>query len=172
MDKKTRKIAAICALIAMFMFSFSFALSPLYQTFCQVTGLSTNINIAQQPDALNDGQVTVQFVTTNNRNIPWEFYPETNSINTVREKNTAVMFYAKNTTSHRMTVQAIPSYMPVIAVKYFHKIECFCFQQQTLAAGESKKMPVIFRLDKKLPRDVGTITLAYTLFDVTERTSS
>jgi cytochrome c oxidase assembly protein subunit 11 len=77
-----------------------------------------------------------------------------------------ILFYAKNNSDHVMTVQAIPSIIPSIAIAHFHKIQCFCFEQQTLKAGESRNMPVVFKVDNTLPRNIHTITLAYTLFGV------
>lgn len=160
-----RKTVVIAALTAMVMFGFSFAMSPLYNAFCKVTGLNTSIRIVDQPDFTHS--ITVQFVSTNNQQLAWEFYPRTTSIIIHPDETMKVVFFAKNTTNKTMTVQAIPSFSPGIAARYFHKIKCFCFNQQTLAAGESAEMPVIFRIDKNLPADIHAITLAYTLFDVT-----
>lgn len=168
-----RKTVLICALIAMGMFGFSFALAPLYNVFCKVTGFSSSLRVAgiqryataTPPDLSR--QITVQFVATNNKELPWDFYPDTTLIDVHPDENIKIVFYAKNNTNKTMTVQAIPSFAPPLAAQYFHKIQCFCFDQQTLKAGESTQMPVVFRVDKKLPKDVRTITLAYTLFDVT-----
>ncbi len=101
--------------------------------------------------------------------MPWEFYPKTKSMVVHPGESNKVMFYAKNTTDKAMTVQAIPSMTPVESISHFHKIQCFCFNQQTLQPRESKDMPMIFRIDNDLPKDVHVITLAYTLFDVTPK---
>jgi cytochrome c oxidase assembly protein subunit 11 len=87
-------------------------------------------------------------------------------------ENTTVYFYAKNATAKAMTVQAIPSMTPTDAMSHFHKIECFCFKQQSLNAGASKDMALIFQVDKDLPKDIHVITLAYTLFDATPKETS
>lgn len=161
-----RKTVILSFCIAFVMFGFSFALSPLYSAFCKATGFNSAVKINfHKPDLSRS--IVVQFVTTNNHNLPWEFYSRTTHINVHPEQNIKVIFFAKNTTKKTMTVQAIPSFAPPLAAQYFHKIQCFCFNQQTLKAGESAEMPVIFRVDNKLPLDVHTITLGYTLFDVT-----
>lgn len=177
MDNRVRYVIAGSILVVMVMYSFSFAMAPLYNAFCKATGFYKGIKIpgidapatGLTPDYSRE--VTVQFVTTNNHNFSWDFYPRTTSIDVHPDQYTRVTFTAKNNTKKTMTVQAIPSYAPARASKYFHKIQCFCFNQQTLNPGESIEMPVVFRVDKKLPRDVRTITLAYTLFDVTPKIS-
>lgn len=178
MDKKTRKIAAFAALIAMLMFSFSFALSPLYRVVCKVTGLNGGVNVAEVAET-SSGKVVigaqpilVQFLTANNANLPWSLHPAQNSIRVYPEQTAKMNFIARNNSNHTMTVQAIPSFSPPVAAQYFHKIECFCFRLQTLKAGETKVMPVVFRIDKNLPADIHAIALAYTLFDVTEKRTS
>ncbi len=178
MNKRTCKIALLAGCAALFMFGFSFALSPLYRLVCKQTGLNGGVNVAEVKDTYtgaptaNNPEILVQFVTTNNANLPWDFYPQQTSLKTHTEALMKAIFIVKNNTDHTMTVQAIPSFAPPIAAKYFHKIECFCFTQQTLAAGETKEMPVVFRIDKTLPADVHTITLAYTLFDATGKRTS
>lgn len=173
--KKTVLMGACCALL---MFGFSFALSPLYRIVCKTTGLNGGVNVAEINDAnansLPDTQknITVQFVATNNDNLPWDFYPQKNTLVVHPEQTAEMHFFAKNNTKHTMTVQAIPSFAPAVSARYFHKIECFCFRQQTLKAGESKDMAVVFRVDKALPADIHIITLAYTLFDVTQQRKS
>jgi cytochrome c oxidase assembly protein subunit 11 len=111
--------------------------------------------------------ITVQFVAVNHNGMPWDFYPRIPSVTVHPGQNNKVYFYAKNTTDHLMTVQAIPSMTPTEAISHFHKIECFCFKQQTLKQAESKNMPLVFEIDKDLPKNIHVITLAYTLFDVT-----
>lgn len=175
MRKTIRKTAAIASIVAVIMFGFSFALVPLYNVFCKATGFNNGVRVAlaerlalgsDSPPEL-DRSVKVQFIATNNQNMPWDFYPFTTSITVHPGENTKVIFFARNPTNKTMTVQAIPSFAPREAALHFHKIQCFCFNQQTLMPGASKDMPVIFRVDKNLPKDVQTITLAYTLFDVT-----
>ena len=113
--------------------------------------------------------VTIQFVAMNHMGLPWDFYPRKKSVTVHPGENNTVYFYAKNTTDKTMTVQAIPSMTPPESLGHFHKIECFCFRQQTLKAHEGKEMPLIFTIDKELPKDIHVITLAYTLFDATPK---
>ncbi len=163
----TKKLLIISAVFVMFMFGLSFALAPLYNTFCKLTNiprLLTEKEFFEKADATR--VVTVQFTATNNKNLTWNFYPLTSSTHVHPGEMVKILFYAKNNSDHVMTVQAIPNIIPGIAIAHFHKIQCFCFEQQTLQAGESVKMPVVFKVDKNLPRNIHTITLAYTLFSV------
>lgn len=166
--KKTILLATTCVIL---MFGFSFALVPLYRVVCKVTGLNGGINVAEinrtyaeTPDKKR--RVIIQFVATNNENLPWEFYPQKNDLTVQIDEKNKMFFYVKNNSHKPMTVQAVPSFAPSVAARYFHKIECFCFRQQSLAAGESKAMPVVFQIDSALPADISVITLAYTLFAV------
>ena len=168
MPKNIKNTIFYSILVALLMFGFSFALSPLYSAFCKATGFNSAVKIAMNPTDYSRS-VTVQLVTTNNQNLPWDFYPLTRTLSVHPEETTKVIFYAKNTSKKLMTVQAIPSFSPSVAAVHFHKLQCFCFNQQTLKPGETIQMPVIFRVDKSLPKDVGTITLAYTLFDITRK---
>ncbi len=174
--KSHRKIMVIGGFAAAVMFGFSFAIVPFYSAICKATGISTATPTElSAPSFAVDGQtdenreVLVQFTATNHMGMPWEFYPKTKAVRVKVGKNNNVMFYAKNTTDKDMTVQAIPSMTPVDGISHFHKIECFCFKQQSLAAHVGRDMPLIFNIDKDLPKDVRVITLAYTLFDVTPK---
>lgn len=174
---QNRKLIIITASAAAIMFGFCFAMVPLYNVFCKATGVSTSsangallsqatpAQLKEQPDLSRE--ITVQFTATNHNGMPWAFYPKVKSITVHPGESHQVLFYAKNTTPQKMTVQAIPSMTPTEAISHFHKIQCFCFNQQSLSAGESKDMPMQFRIDKAIPKDVHVITLAYTLFDVT-----
>ncbi|MHB1949073.1 MAG: cytochrome c oxidase assembly protein [Gammaproteobacteria bacterium] len=170
MHHPIRKSVLIPALIAVFMFGFSFALSPLYNVFCKATGFNSAVKIPLESPDLNR-EISVQFVTTNNANLPWQFYPFTTSLRVHPGENARVVFFAKNNTKKIMTVQAIPSFTPPQSAKHFHKIQCFCFNQQTLNPGESMEMPVVFHIDKLLPQGINTITLAYTLFEIAPKFS-
>ncbi|MDI1352081.1 MAG: cytochrome c oxidase assembly protein, partial [bacterium] len=103
------------------------------------------------------------------RGVPWAFYPKIHSIKVHPGEIVKLAFYAENKTGHRMIVQAIPSVTPGLAAKYLKKTECFCFTQQTLNGHEAMEMPLLFHLDTELPAHINTVTLAYTLFDVTDR---
>ena len=153
------------------MFGFGFALVPLYDVFCDITGLNGKTQgryELSQDDALEvdeQRQVRVQFITHNNESMPWEFKPVVSEVVVHPGVLTSVDFFAKNPTGKTMTAQAVPSLSPSQGVNYFHKTECFCFNQQTLAAQEEVLMPLRFVVDKALPEDLKVLTLSYTLFD-------
>lgn len=155
------------------MFCFGFALVPLYDVFCDVTGLNGKVagEAYQAVDVAVDTSrvIKVQFVATNNDGMPWEFKPHITSVNVHPGELVSTSFYAKNPRTMAMTAQAIPSVMPIRAAEYFHKTECFCFSQQILQAGQEVEMPLRFIVDQDTPKDVHTITLSYTLFDVTDQ---
>jgi cytochrome c oxidase assembly protein subunit 11 len=163
MTTTTRKSIWISVGVAVFMFGFSFAIAPLYNAYCKVTGINITTRIMGLPDLNRD--IFIQFTTSNNHGLTWEFYPKTLNIHVHPNENTKVIFFAKNTTNKTMTVQAIPSFTPSLVAQHFHKAECFCFKQQTLKAGESINMPVVFHVDEDLPREMNTFTLSYTLFN-------
>lgn len=176
--KSNRKIFIIGGIAAAIMFGFCFAIVPVYSLICKKTGISTEITTDLITPATADAiskttdlsrEVTIQFVATNHMGMTWDFYPRVKTIKVHPGEKTKVFFYAKNTLGNRMTVQAIPSMTPTDAISHFHKIECFCFHQQALNGGESKDMPLVFQVDKDLPKDIHVITLSYTLFDVTPK---
>lgn len=162
------------ALVAVAMFGFGYLMVPLYDVFCELTGLNGKtgrvdelaVAARYEPDASRT--VTVQFVANNNLGMPWEFGPVVASMDVHPGKVYETAFTARNPTAHDMIGQAVPSVAPGRASRYLNKTECFCFSQQPLAAGESKEMPLRFIVDPNLPRDVQTLTLAYTVFDVTQ----
>ena len=155
------------------MFGFGFALGPIYDALCKVTGingkLSGEIAKANAVTVVDTSRlVTVQFVTTVNGGRPWEFRAETAEIKVHPGQLTTVNFRARNTEGRELVAQAVPNVAPWNAAKHMHKTECFCFNNQLFKAGEEKQMPVRFMLDPALPADVDTVTLSYTFFDVTE----
>ena len=155
------------------MFGFGFALGPLYDALCRVTGingkLSGDVADASAPVLVDTSRlVTVQFVTTVNGGRNWEFRAEQSEIRVHPGQLTTVNFHARNTESYDIVAQAVPNVAPWNAARHMKKTECFCFNNQPFAAGESKAMPVRFMLDPELPADVDTVTLSYTFFDVTE----
>jgi len=170
------KIVKQLLLVAVGMFGFGFALVPLYDVFCDVTGLNgkTSGEAYEAVDvAVNtDRFVKIQFVATNNADMTWAFRPDKTVLRVNPGAVNATTFYAKNPAGFTMTAQAIPSIQPASAVDYFHKTECFCFSQQVLKAGEEVHMPLQFIVDQDLPKDIHTITLSYTLFDVTDKVAS
>lgn len=175
---RKRKVPLLLTALALAMFGFGFLLVPIYNSLCQTLGINgkTNINAvaydSSKATVVKDREVYVEFVATNNSGIPWAFYPKTPKIKVHPGEIARLAFYAENKTNRRMTVQAIPSVTPGIVAKYLKKTECFCFEQQTLDGHEGMNMPLLFHLDPDLPPQIKTITLAYTLFDVTGRVTN
>lgn len=170
-----QRLLLVLTLVVLGMFGFGFALVPIYNSLCKALGINGKTNtqsIAYDVNkAVIDTQrtITVEFVATNNSGVPWAFYPKVKKIEVHPGDIAKLAFYAENKSKQRMTVQAIPSVTPGIAAKYLKKTECFCFEQQTLNSHEAMNMPLLFHLDPELPSSVQTITLAYTLFDVSHR---
>ncbi|MCX8097680.1 MAG: cytochrome c oxidase assembly protein [Casimicrobiaceae bacterium] len=150
------------------MFAFGFALVPIYQKICEVT----RINDLLRPDEVKNTQVDptrtirVEFDANTRASGGWTFKPEVTALDVHPGELTTVVYEITNTAARPMVGQAIPSYMPLVAAEHFKKLECFCFTKQAFAANETRKMPVVFVLDPKLPRDVNTITLSYTFFEL------
>jgi cytochrome c oxidase assembly protein subunit 11 len=176
--RKKVKVPLLLTAMAIGMFGFGFALVPIYNSLCQTLGINGKTN--KNPIAYDESKATVdknrevlvEFVATNNSGVPWAFYPKTSKITVHPGEIARLAFYAENKTKHTMTVQAIPSITPGIAAKYLKKTECFCFERQTLEGHEGMNMPLLFHLDPDLPPQIKTITLAYTLFDVTGRVTN
>lgn len=182
---KNRNLVGLLSLVAVGMFGFGFALVPLYNLICDTFGLNGkfteieqgNVNVAQQVERAQriqkrvdmSREVTVEFFSSLNQNLQWDFKPVTNKVKIHPGKITQVKFYAKNRTGRQVIAQAIPSISPGPANKYFTKMECFCFTQQTFKPGEEKEMPLIFVVDPDLPKNISTISLAYTFFDTENR---
>jgi cytochrome c oxidase assembly protein subunit 11 len=167
------------AVIAVAMFAFGYALVPIYKAICEMTGINIlalgdrNIPGATPAIATNtqvdlSRVITVEFDA--NARGPWEFKPALRSVDVHPGELTTVMYEFQNTQNRRMSAQAIPSYAPQQASAHFNKLECFCFNQYTLDPGEKKSWPVAFVIDPKLSRDVKTITLSYTFFEVGGKT--
>ena len=155
-------------IVACAMFGFGFALVPFYKKICEVTG----VNNVLRADAVINSQVdtarflTVEFDTNLRNDLPWTFAPLEKSVRFHPGELIQVTFEIRNNSNRPVTGQAIPSYGPQLAARYFKKLECFCFTQQTLAPGEVRRMPVVFVIEKGLPQDVNTVTLSYTFFEV------
>jgi len=165
-----RKLVLGCVL----MFGFGFALVPLYDVFCEVTGLNgkiTNTGPVAVEGADLSRQIKVRLIAVHNEGMPWEFGPVDGVIETHPGEMKQTAFHAANPTGRRMVAQAIPSVAPAKAAEYLHKVNCFCFEQQTLLAGESVEMPLLFVIDKKLPEHIRSLTLSYTLFDISPEVS-
>ncbi len=171
-----RRMLKKLLVVAVGMFGFGFALVPFYNTICEVAGLRAIWQPGEAEGTVANTQVdltrtvTVEF-DSNTRQLPWTFKPHAPSMQIHPGELTQITYEVKNTLNEAVTGQAVPSYGPMLAARYFRKLECFCFSQQTLAAHETREMPVVFVIDPDLPRDVNTITLSYTFFrvDGTER---
>ena len=166
------KLLAVTAL----MFAFGYALVPIYRTICDALGVNVLSRSELQSQGITssrsaaNGQVdtsrtiTVEFDA--NARGPWDFKPAQASIDVHPGELATVMYEFRNRQNRTMAAQAIPSYAPNVAMSHFKKIECFCFTEHLLKPGESKQWPVVFVIDSKLPKDVRTITLSYTFFEV------
>ena len=172
-----RRLLTKLLVVAVLMFGFGYALIPMYRSICDALGInvlslsertgagaSTSRVYDKNTQVDASRSITVEF-DSNARGL-WEFKPAMRSLQVHPGELATVMYEFRNTQDRTMAAQAIPSYAPNQAMRYFNKLECFCFNQYTLAPGESKHWPVVFVIDPKLPRDVHTITLSYTFFEV------
>lgn len=182
---KNRRLLVALLVGAILMFGFGFLLVPLYDVMCDVLGLNGRAELiaAAQQDAGVDVSrtVKVQFIAAKNDTLPIAFYPtDATDIKSLKPsgdvsldislhpgENKRLAFYAKNETKHTILMQAIPSVSPGIAAKYVRKTDCFCFEHQQLLPGQAMLMPVIFHLDTALPKRIHTVSMLYTVFDIT-----
>ncbi|MGN2391084.1 cytochrome c oxidase assembly protein [Pelomicrobium sp. G1] len=154
--------------IAIAMFGFGFALVPLYEVFCEVTG----IRDVGRPDQVVNTQVdtsrivTVELDTNVRGDVPWRFASLERRVRVHPGELVQVTFELSNPTDMTVAAQAIPSYGPQLAVQHVKKLECFCFSRQRLQPGETRKLPTVFVIDPALPADVNTVTLSFTLFTI------
>ena len=167
------------AVVAAGMFAFGYALVPLYRAICEMTGINVlALGDRQIPGATPKMPANTQVDLTRtitvefdaNARGPWHFKPAQSSLKVHPGEMTTVMYEFQNVQNRTMSAQAIPSYAPAQAGAHFNKLECFCFSQYTLAPGEKKQWPVAFVIDPKLSKDVTTITLSYTFFEVGGKT--
>ena len=163
-----RQMFVRLSVFALVMFGFGYAMVPYYKMFCEVTGIN---NLLQPDSIVKNTQVdTSRWVTlefdANTHGMPWHFAPVQRSVRVHPGEMTQVAFEIKNNGSSTLVGQAIPSYGPKHGAAFVKKLECFCFKQQVLAAGESRHMPVQFVIDPALPASVTTLTLSYTFFEV------
>lgn len=175
MSETKRTIRNLC-LTVIGMFGFGFLLVPIYDVFCEITGLNGKIEgpSTLSPEAIqeaNKRDMLIQFVTHNNESMPWIFKSEASQVKIRTGVQQSVLFVFENTTDKDMVGQVIPSVSPGRGAEYFHKTECFCFEQQKLLAGERVELPVIFIIDPNIPLDIGSLSLGYTLFDITDQFS-
>lgn len=170
-DIKRTTLRLVLLVPVMFVFAI-FVMPPMYDLFCEVTGLNGKTGGKYEAVSASidtSRKVRVQFIATNNEGMPWQFEPQVTEIYVHPGVETEIRYLAENPSPQFMVGQAVPSVVPYKAVNYFHKTECFCFEQQELAGGESAELPLRFIVDRDIPRQVTTITLSYTLFDITEK---
>ena len=172
-DKAITKTVGKLIAVVIGMFAFVFVVMvPLYDILCEQLGINGKTGGRYEVvEATVDTSrmIKVQFVASNNEGMPWEFKPTVTMMKVNPGAVNDTVFYAKNPLPKHMVAQAIPSISPNRAAEYFHKTECFCFNQQPLQAGKETEMPLQFIVDQDLPEDIKTITLSYTIFDVTDR---
>ena len=177
LQRDNRRMVGKLAIITLAMFGFGYALVPMYRTICEALG----INVLSVSERVTSGlaaprerksntqidtsrTITVEFDA--NARGPWDFKPAVNSVRVHPGELATVMYEFHNKQNRTMAAQAIPSYAPRNSMAHFNKLECFCFNEYILKPGESKQWPVVFYIDPKLPKDVTTITLSYTFFEV------
>ena len=178
LHRDNRRMLGKLAVIALAMFGFGYALVPMYKHICEALGinvLSVNERVtsaglagsaARQANTQVDTSRTITVEFDANARGPWDFKPAVHSVQVHPGELATVMYEFRNKQTRTMAAQAIPSYAPMRASAHFNKLECFCFNEYTLAPGEQKSWPVVFYVDPKLPKDVTTITLSYTFFEV------
>jgi cytochrome c oxidase assembly protein subunit 11 len=176
LQRDNRALLRKLAVIAVLMFGFGYALVPLYKSICEALGINILSLSERQVTGVGkpaDGSntqidrsrtITVEFDA--NARGPFDFKPAQSSLEVHPGELTTVMYEFRNSQNRTLAAQAIPSYAPKQATAHFNKLECFCFNEYTLAPGESKQWPVVFVIDPRLPKDVRTITLSYTFFEV------
>ena len=173
--RDNRRMVGKLVVIAAMMFGFGYAMVPMYKSICEALGINvlsqSELQIPGAPRGVaantqvdRSRSITVEFDA--NARGPWEFKPAVRSLTVHPGEITTVMYEFKNVQPRVMAAQAIPSYAPKQAMPHYNKLECFCFNEYTLKPGEGREWPVVFVIDPKLPKDVTTITLSYTFFEV------
>jgi cytochrome c oxidase assembly protein subunit 11 len=156
--------------IAAVMFGFGYAMVPIYRQVCEVLGINVltqkDGTVARPGNTQVDLSRTVTVELDGNAQGPWRFRPTQRSVTVHPGELTTVTYEVVNTQARTVKAQAIPSYAPQSATPHFKKVECFCFREQVLKPNEARQMPVVFFIDPALPREVKTITLSYTFFEI------
>ena len=170
-----KKMLGKLVVLAVMMFGFGYALVPMYKQLCEVLGINvlTQDGMASRPENTQvDKTRKITIELDGNAQGPWRFRPTTRSIEVHPGELATVMYEVVNTQARTIKAQAIPSYAPQSATPHFMKVECFCFKEQTMGPNEARQMPVVFFIDPKLPREVKTITLSYTFFEIAGMTAA
>jgi cytochrome c oxidase assembly protein subunit 11 len=169
LQRTNARSAAKLGVVFVAMFGFSFALVPLYDLLCDVTGFGGRTGVVQAKDldgVVDERVIKVMFLANTNSALPWQFAPTVKSMSIHPGEVYETSYMASNDSTSAVVGQAIPNVSPPQASKYFNKTECFCFDNQRLEAGEQKRMPVRFVVDRALPKSLKTVTLSYTFFKV------
>ncbi|MGZ4976250.1 MAG: cytochrome c oxidase assembly protein [Methylobacter sp.] len=170
--QKNAKLVRILVFVVLGMFGFGYALVPLYDVLCDITGLNGKVEssaikeVGYEVD--KNREITVEFMTALNETTPMVFRSEIKKLKVHPGEYYTVNFYAENKTDKVMIARAIPSISPGLVAEFFKKTECFCFSEQTFKAREGRTMPVRFVVNPEIPKEYKTITLAYPFFDNTE----
>ncbi len=177
MQTSHKKLVIRLSIIVTLMFGFTFALVPIYNVFCDVTGLNGKVDI-KKPEKLtrykNEASskanrlIVLELDINRHQNVPCEFKSEKPALQVIPGELTHTTYYIKNLSDKKMIIQAIPSISPGYLAKHLKKLECFCFEQQTLAPFESRDLPLRFWLETAIPDNIHRMTLSYTLFEVTD----
>ncbi|RTZ18051.1 cytochrome c oxidase assembly protein [Vibrio aquaticus] len=172
--KSHNKLTLKLCVAVLAMFGFGFALVPLYDVMCDALGINgkTNSESALQPQGMvpdTSRLIRVEFMAHNNQGIPWSFTPAQMSMDVHPGEVIQTAYFAQNLSSKAIVGQAVPSVSPGLGATYFNKIECFCFNQQPLNAQAQAEMPLIFYIEPDIPESIHTLTLSYTLYDITEK---
>ena len=168
--QENRRLSRRLAIVAVAMFGFGFALVPFYNQICAALGVNSIVEKSEPLNSQIDSTRTITIeLDSNTHDLPWRFRPLVSHLTVHPGELATVEYEVVNVRAAPVTGQAVPSYGPQHAGEYFKKLECFCFTQQTLAAGETRRMPMTFVVDPRLPRDVSTIAVSYTFFEVAGR---
>ena len=174
MNKKTRTVSRL-VIASLAMFAFGFALVPIYDVVCEITGLNGKTGVTSDemvsvnaPDLSRT--VTVELISNLNQSMQMEFAPQQKKIDIYPGQSYEVSYIARNLTGERLVGQAYPSVSPAAAAAYLNKIECFCFSEQVFEPNQERKLPVRFVVSPKLPTHITTVSLSYTFFDITHKT--
>lgn len=178
-QKRQRRHTALLLLVALGMFGFTFALVPLYEVFCELTGVNgkttglatstvQTLRLEEKDKEAFERKVTIQFLAHVGNGMPWEFRPTTRQMRVQLGESYTTRFYVRNSANQSVTGQAVPSVSPGVAALHLHKTECFCFRKQRLEADTAMEMPVTFMVDTELPEEIQTLSLSYTLFRAAE----
>ncbi|WP_144392815.1 cytochrome c oxidase assembly protein [Pleionea sediminis] len=171
-SKVVKKVIGLLGLMTLF----TFAMVPLYNVFCEITGINGKVLVSKElyesVEADKSRTITVELITDINREMPWKFNSTIKKLEVHPGELNEVVFYAKNYSKSTITGQAVPSVAPSQGSFYLNKTECFCFDQQTLKPGEEINMPMKFYIDPEIPDHIHTLTLSYVLFNATSKSSS